>query len=441
MTQRRIVIPLEVTEISAEIVPVVRHLFPPDQAQFTLVAVAQRNLSPMVTEAHLAGMPPSLYASPIYTEEEWAVHLRSLQEKLHAVAEQLRERGYTVETVLLKGEKVEAIAEFVESRSFDLLAMATYGRKGLSRLVYGSIAERLLRMIATPILLFRHQPEAVTAAAPAPAKPTTTIAAATDGTLHSREAVLLACRLARGLEARCRILVTADEHFGAAAGQQMMRSIEALVDKVEPHPELIPLVGPIDEKVDHYLNLHPVDLMVVGAFHDRGSGGAADIGRIAQRIVESTAKSVLVVKHELVATPHMLIGVLDDKAPVLEDALTFGEALNAQIDVAYLLPLEEGEAAQWFNTTDPMLGDTLAHDRRLSNAWQRIQTRLADRGISPNTVYIGHGEAASALLQLTQGAQYDLVAVAAPADLRRFNDSAADQLVRLSAHSVLVIRP
>ncbi|MCA9944834.1 MAG: hypothetical protein KC449_15215, partial [Anaerolineales bacterium] len=71
----------------------------------------------------------------------------------------------------------------------------------------------------------------------------------------------------------------------------------------------------------------------------------------------------------------------------------------------------------------------------------RIQTRLADRGISPNTVYIGHGEAASALLQLTQGAQYDLVAVAAPTDLRRFNASAADQLVRLSAHSVLVIRP
>src|SRR5262245_48866016 len=221
MSRRRIAVLLEVSEISAEILPVVRRLFPADQAELTLIAVAQRNLSPMVTEAYLTGMPASLYASPIYTEEEWDIHLRGLQDTLHRIAQNLRSGGYSVQTVLLKGEKVQAIAEYVENRPFDLIAMATYGRKGLSRVIYGSVAERLLRLVTVPMLLFRHQPGAegqrVTAErAPAlvPARATFTVVAASDGGSHSRDTVQLAGRVARALDAEFRILVTADDHRG-----------------------------------------------------------------------------------------------------------------------------------------------------------------------------------------------------------------------------------
>nr|HMN29945.1 universal stress protein [Caldilineaceae bacterium] len=198
MSRRRIAVLLEISEISSEILPIVRRLFPADQAELTLITVAQRNLSPMVTEAYLTGMPPSLYASPIYTEDEWDVHVHGLQDILHRVAQHLRSNGYTVQTVMLKGEKVQAVAEYVENRSFDLIAMATYGRKGLSRLVYGSVAERLLRMVTVPMLLFRHQPAVEDAPSvaertpiPASTQPAFAVVAATDGGAESSTVVLL----------------------------------------------------------------------------------------------------------------------------------------------------------------------------------------------------------------------------------------------------------
>ena len=65
--------------------------------------------------------------------------------------------GYRVEVAILEGEIIQAIADFVNAHNFDVLAMATFGRKGLDRLLNGSIAEALLRRVAAPMLLIRHQ--------------------------------------------------------------------------------------------------------------------------------------------------------------------------------------------------------------------------------------------------------------------------------------------
>ena len=40
----------------------------------------------------------------------------------------------------------------------DVIVMATHGRKGLSHLVLGSVAERVVRESACPVLTLRAQP-------------------------------------------------------------------------------------------------------------------------------------------------------------------------------------------------------------------------------------------------------------------------------------------
>lgn len=156
MAVRKIVIPVEITPISVEILPVVRHLFAPEAVELTLVAVAQRPEMPIVSDVHLTGLPPTVYTARLATDEEWDAYCRELKEKLNATAQELRNAGYRVLTVLRTGEKIHEFARFVENGHFDLLAMATYGRKGLSRLVYGSVAEQLLRLVTVPMLLMRH---------------------------------------------------------------------------------------------------------------------------------------------------------------------------------------------------------------------------------------------------------------------------------------------
>jgi nucleotide-binding universal stress UspA family protein len=47
------------------------------------------------------------------------------------------------------------IVEVAEAEKVDLIIMATHGRTGLSRLVLGSVAERVVRMASCPVLTIR----------------------------------------------------------------------------------------------------------------------------------------------------------------------------------------------------------------------------------------------------------------------------------------------
>jgi nucleotide-binding universal stress UspA family protein len=74
---------------------------------------------------------------------------------LDGIANPLRERGLTVDVALPYGDAAEAIVEETALREIDLVAMATHGRGGLGRWVYGSVAERVLHEAEVPVLLVR----------------------------------------------------------------------------------------------------------------------------------------------------------------------------------------------------------------------------------------------------------------------------------------------
>jgi nucleotide-binding universal stress UspA family protein len=67
-----------------------------------------------------------------------------------------RVRGaVAVESVVRKGPVVEALLHAAKKHQVDLIVMATHGRSGLQRVVYGSVAEQVLRSSDTPVLLVR----------------------------------------------------------------------------------------------------------------------------------------------------------------------------------------------------------------------------------------------------------------------------------------------
>jgi nucleotide-binding universal stress UspA family protein len=56
------------------------------------------------------------------------------------------------------GEDVDVadqILEIAQSEGIDLIVMTTHGRTGLSRLLFGSVAESVLRRAGVPVLLIR----------------------------------------------------------------------------------------------------------------------------------------------------------------------------------------------------------------------------------------------------------------------------------------------
>ncbi|MBI1852677.1 MAG: universal stress protein [Planctomycetes bacterium] len=75
-----------------------------------------------------------------------------LAEKL---ASELRQRGIRAAAKSVWGEPAWEIIEELRNHSYDVVAMSTHGRRGVERLLLGSVAEKLLRTISLPILLVR----------------------------------------------------------------------------------------------------------------------------------------------------------------------------------------------------------------------------------------------------------------------------------------------
>ncbi len=70
---------------------------------------------------------------------------------------EFREKGIEARTRLVQGPVVEAIIDAAEREGADLIAMASHGRGGLSRVFYGSVAAGVLQRVDRPLLLVRSR--------------------------------------------------------------------------------------------------------------------------------------------------------------------------------------------------------------------------------------------------------------------------------------------
>jgi nucleotide-binding universal stress UspA family protein len=77
------------------------------------------------------------------------------QQYLLAVSGALREKGLAVSSVVLESPVPDAIIDYAKGEGVDLIVMSTHGRGGISRWVYGSVAEKVLQGAPCPVLLIR----------------------------------------------------------------------------------------------------------------------------------------------------------------------------------------------------------------------------------------------------------------------------------------------
>lgn len=80
------------------------------------------------------------------------------EQYLAGVAARLQGRVARVETaILVEMMPALAILHYAESHHVDLIALATHGRRGLKRWALGSVADKVLRGAAVPVLLIRPE--------------------------------------------------------------------------------------------------------------------------------------------------------------------------------------------------------------------------------------------------------------------------------------------
>jgi nucleotide-binding universal stress UspA family protein len=141
--KRRVLIPLDGSPVAEGIIPFSLGIAGPLDMEIVLLRV--------VTPA----LPQADATAPRVIVEDLAVRTAEARDYLAAIAADLMSRGLRVRTRVRSGAPVTEILAAARESAADLIAMTTHGRGGLSRLVFGSVAEAVLRLAESPILLMR----------------------------------------------------------------------------------------------------------------------------------------------------------------------------------------------------------------------------------------------------------------------------------------------
>jgi nucleotide-binding universal stress UspA family protein len=91
-------------------------------------------------------------------------------EYLAGVQKRLEDLGLRAQSVVLQGKPAEEIADYANDNPVNLIMMSTHGRSGISRWAYGSVADKVLLGVCSPVFIVRPSPDTKTA--PPSAEPT-----------------------------------------------------------------------------------------------------------------------------------------------------------------------------------------------------------------------------------------------------------------------------
>ena len=115
------------------------------------VQIAKRLKVPMTILHVLEPISYGLDLTLIHTSERERTRVL-LEEKLNGLAAAIASEGITAHHQIRGGMPGDSLVHFIEDNQCDLVVMGTHGRRGLSHLMNGSVAEAVLRRASCPVL-------------------------------------------------------------------------------------------------------------------------------------------------------------------------------------------------------------------------------------------------------------------------------------------------
>jgi nucleotide-binding universal stress UspA family protein len=492
--KHKILIPLDGSEFSRRILPHICSFLNSTDNELILLHVAEppRGIvgEPARPVTHMPDILPMYQSArdiefarhPIYTTQLEDSLRATLEDELHADVVRLQEAGYTVSVAVKFGDPAHEIIDFVKDEAIDLIAMATHGRTGLSRLLFGSVAEQVLRIASVPVMLVRpfEQPAAIRAPGEvlaerlAEGQPVRMVVA-TDGSPFAQTATVFAGNLARALKTEVTLLAAARDEASAIRARDILDEARTLLD---PPLASLPsggglrggsvlLIGHADEVIVRHLTRRPADLLIIGAFGDRGATRFF-VGSTAQRLVQHAPTSVLMVKGQQPAAPSprpspafsemgmkrgegggggigklLACTAMGDEV-VVDIAARLAKAVGADLRVLHVVPPSATMYLTEPEIPDVSLDQVLEQETPLARHLASCLSKMEALGLDGREVVrVRRGAVPDAIFEEAQAGGYDLIIVgsqAGPVRDRYFMGSIADRIVKHAHQSVLVVR-
>lgn len=264
---------------------------------------------------------------------------------------------------------------------------------------------------------------------------------ATDGSLFAQQATRFAGDLARTLGAHITLLavIRGEEHL--SRGRAILHEARELLGGLKESARAELLTGYADEEIIRYAEQHPTDLIVIGAFGDRGATRFL-IGSTAYRIAKHAPVSVLLVKDHPQDLQRFLICTDGRDDVVVEVGGRLAKAVQAQVTLLHVL---SPTVAMYLTLEEDVrmpLSQLLEQDAVRAQHLQEHVERL--RGMSvQGDVVVRRGYLPDTIFEEAEGLKVDLIVVGSRAHEERSRfllGSVSDRVVKYAHRSVLVVR-
>jgi nucleotide-binding universal stress UspA family protein len=142
---KRVLVSVDGSEVAESIVPLVLEIASPPDLDVILLNV-NGFIPPMAIQA----------LRPFGVADDFVARREEAARYLDLLATELRTAGIRVHTRVRGGKPVEEILAVARDEAVDLIAMATHGRTGPARWLWGSVAESIARRALVPVFLLRR---------------------------------------------------------------------------------------------------------------------------------------------------------------------------------------------------------------------------------------------------------------------------------------------
>lgn len=232
----------------------------------------------------------------------------TVQDRLDAFLAPYDLDDLTVESHLLRGDDpAEAVLDYASETGIDLLVLGTHGRRGLMRLMMGSVAETILRRAPCPALAVREHEDNTRP------EPPENILLPVDLSEHSRTALPAARHLAATYGARLHLVYVVEDvplppAYGVppaaspsppmnveAHAEQALEQLSPQEDDLDVPTETHLGAGLVVSEILRVVEEHDIDLVVM-ASHGRSGLARVLMGSVTEEVLRKAACPVFVTR-------------------------------------------------------------------------------------------------------------------------------------------------
>jgi nucleotide-binding universal stress UspA family protein len=152
---RTVMVPLDGSELAECVLPHVESITKGCGVRTVVfVCVVEQVHFPVGTLSDGGGVFTENDAAKIRKEDD-KHNKAAAKEYLDRIIKRSKYDGVNLKAEVITGKPAESLADYAVKNGVDLIVIATHGRSGVSRWVWGSVADRVMRSACVPVLMVR----------------------------------------------------------------------------------------------------------------------------------------------------------------------------------------------------------------------------------------------------------------------------------------------